>query len=694
MSLEKLNSYKESLDRHTQLARQLKELDAVQARTLESRNRVDKLDAEVEALRDVFGPDRFNALDASLVARLPALIDAAEAAVNALDPAKMGFIGRFVLATTRARRQAALQSALTDLSDGIAHLALPTLRAGPAIDIEAVRGGLQLLRERHSAASSILSYQDALGVLRSSPAFEDIARQRQELNAQIADNSSRLWKDWVNLTPSRLTAGQRKDIADYAALLQLMTAQDSQGVHSSVKAKARALQSSVSAMFSCWAVTSLSARGKVPFEPGHFDLVVIDEASQCDIASALPLLFRAKRAVIIGDPMQLRHISAVPGGKDSDLQHKYGLVESRAAWMYSVNSLYDLAAGVAKPGQVVNLRDHHRSHGDIIAFSNTVFYGGKLRVATRYTQLRRPLKSEPGVVWQDVRGETIRPQSGGAQNPLEANAVISALEDLLIRRAYRGSVGVVTPFRAQAQLIQSHVAAHPELSRLGEKVELLVDTVHRFQGDERDVMIFSPVVSTGVTPGALGFLRSNGNLFNVAITRARGLLHVVGDRNASTSCGVDYLEKFASYVSRLGEERRDEEAVLEPATGPAYPSVARPEHVSDWEKVFYRALYLAGVRPIPQFSVEQYDLDFAIIFGNAKLNVEIDGERYHRSWTGELCLRDELRNQRLIELGWEVKRFWVYEIRDRLPQCVDIVRQWVERAKQCAQEASGKLGGT
>ena len=56
-------------------------------------------------------------------------------------------------------------------------------------------------------------------------------------------------------------------------------------------------------------MTSLSARGRLPFEPGIFDLVVIDEASQCDIASALPLLYRARRAVIIGDPLQLKHVS-------------------------------------------------------------------------------------------------------------------------------------------------------------------------------------------------------------------------------------------------------------------------------------------------------------------------------------------------------------------------------------------------
>ena len=66
----------------------------------------------------------------------------------------------------------------------------------------------------------------------------------------------------------------------------------------------------------CWAVTSLSARGRLPFEPGLFDLVVIDEASQCDIASALPLLFRARRAVIIGDPLQLKHVSTVAPQQD------------------------------------------------------------------------------------------------------------------------------------------------------------------------------------------------------------------------------------------------------------------------------------------------------------------------------------------------------------------------------------------
>jgi very-short-patch-repair endonuclease len=541
------------------------------------------------------------------------------------------------------------------------------------------------LKQRLDAARKVIRYRQALDVLKRSPSFEDIAKQRTALAEQIAQNSQRLWRDWVQLAPTKLTPTQRKDVADYAAVLQLTTGPDAERLHASVRQRARALQSKVTVLFACWAVTSLSARGRVPFEPGYFDLVVIDEASQCDIASALPLLYRAKRSVIIGDPQQLRHISALSKPRDSELQHKHGLVDTRVGWMYSVSSLYDVAASVVPQQSIVNLRDHHRSHADIIEFSNRAFYEGRLRLATRYQHLKRPRSSEPGVVWQDVRGKVTRPASGGAQNAHEARALIAALEDLVVKRAYKGTVGVVTPFRAQAQLLQQLVEASDGLTSMREQCELLIDTVHRFQGDERDVMFFSPVVSTDMPPGGLGFLRSNGNLFNVAITRARGLLHVVGDRAAASTSGVDYLAAFAGYVAGLaGAAGGRHESPDLMSLGADYPPVFRPEQVSDWERVLYRALYAAGVRPIPQYSVEQYDLDFAVIVGDRMLNIEVDGERYHRSWTGELCLRDQLRNQRLIELGWEVKRFWVYEVRDTLDDCVAGVVRWVRSAREAS----------
>lgn len=675
-------NYQEGVARHQRLAAKMAEFERMRQLTLDARNEVDRLDSDVDPLRASFGDQLFNAIDVRLIDQGEADIAHLDAAIDRLDPARLSLFGKIGLGLGRSGRIAAAKAMAATLRPIAEHLNLAAATVGDVPDLSVVRQWSASVRDGLVSARRVLRYQTALEALRQSPAFEDIARSISDLNAQIADNSGRLWRDWVQLAPSRLTAQQRKDIADYAALLQLLTGKEGETVNSAVKQKARMLQAKVSALFSCWAVTSLSARGKVPLEPASFDLVVIDEASQCDIASALPLLYRAKRSVIIGDPMQLRHISALSRGKDADLQNKYGLIENRAGWMYSISSLYDVAAGVAEPAQIINLRDHHRCHGDIIGFSNKTFYGGKLRVATRYANLKRRSHQDPGVVWQDVRGTTVAPGGSGAQNPTEARAVVDALYDLLITRAYNGTVGVVTPFRAQAQLIQILVAQQPALANLGPRSALLVDTVHRFQGDERDVMLFSPVVSRGVTSGALGFLRSNGNLFNVAITRARGLLQVIGDRAAAASCGVDYLEQFSVYVGTLLTQRPVVEEEHMESMGPMYPSVSRPERVSDWERVLYRALFVAGIRPVPQFSVEQYDLDFAVVVGDRRLNIEVDGERYHRSWTGELCLRDQLRNQRLIELGWEVKRFWVYEIRDRMPDCVQQVKLWMQGAQR------------
>jgi very-short-patch-repair endonuclease len=70
-------------------------------------------------------------------------------------------------------------------------------------------------------------------------------------------------------------------------------------------------------------------------------------------------------------------------------------------------------------------------------------------------------------------------------------------------------------------------------------------------------------------------------------------------------------------------------------------------------------------------------LDLALVVNERRLDIEVDVERYHRSWTGELLRRDQLRNMRLIELGWDLMRFWVYELRENMPLCIERVCRWV-----------------
>ena len=149
--------------------------------------------------------------------------------------------------------------------------------------------------------------------------------------------------------------------------------------------------------------------------------------------------FRAKRAVVIGDPMQLKHISTLSKGKDEQLLVKHGLLEDFPSWSYSHRSLFDLATSLCSSGDVVTLRDHHRSHEHIMGFSNDIFYEGKLRIATNYAKLKRPRPDEPAVRWIDVRGTTVRPRNGGAYNDAEAQVVVEEL----VRFADEGYTGTI-----------------------------------------------------------------------------------------------------------------------------------------------------------------------------------------------------------------------------------------------------------
>jgi very-short-patch-repair endonuclease len=343
-----------------------------------------------------------------------------------------------------------------------------------------------------------------------------------------------------------------------------------------------------------------------------------------------------------------------------------------------VNSLFDLARSLCRVEDIVNLRDHHRSHRDIIAFPNRHFYRGRLRIATDHGSLRRAPGDGPAIIWIDVKGRVTRPSAGGALNNVEAQAIVAELRELAMTRGYDGAIGVVTPFRAQANRIRTLVHQDRELSQALAPLSFVVDTAHGFQGDERDTILFSPVVSAGAGEHSLRFLKSHGNLFNVAITRARAELIVVGDRQAALDSGVAYLAGFAEYARDLSERAAPAAAAID--AGPEYPVVPQPELASEWERVFYRVLYAAGLRPVPQYEEAPDILDLALFDGERKLDIEVDGENYHRNWDGEICRRDQIRSRRLDDRGWDVMRFWVYELRDDMDGAVRRVRMWKDRA--------------
>ena len=533
------------------------------------------------------------------------------------------------------------------------------------------------LQHRWNQLQRINKYFLALDQLQNSESLEALTKQRLDLLRRMSDKSDALWKLWLKLQISRLSPNDRSLLSQYRSTLQMVS---SQNPTKSVWRSYYDQSQRISHILSLWAVTSLSAKGRMPLDKDVFDIVVFDELSQCDIASALPLLYRAKQVVIIGDPKQLSHISSISKKQDERLLEKYNLLKTHSDWAYSYNSLFDLAVGLSQGTGIVDLRDHYRSHADIIGFSNKFFYKGRLRIATRYDSLKKPKNEEAGIRWINVEGRAIKPSSGsGSENEQEAIAVIAELQRLY-NQGYKGTIGAISPFRAQANLIRKLTNENSELSTWLLTCEFISETVHKFQGDERDIIIFSPVISSNMPKGSVLFLQKTGNLFNVAITRARAILIVVGNFKAVLHSEVPYMEKFAKHISEI-RKQETKKLVEKFNYGSDYPTVKNPERVSDWERLFYKALHGAGINSIPQYQEEMYALDFAVFDGERKLNIEIDGEHYHRDWTGELCYRDQIRNQRMFELGWDVMRFWVYEVRDDLENCLRKVSEWKNKEK-------------
>lgn len=269
-----------------------------------------------------------------------------------------------------------------------------------------------------------------------------------------------------------------------------------------------------------WAVTAQSARSFPP-NPGLFDLVVIDEASQCSIPAVLPLLFRAKRALVIGDPMQLTHIATL------DIQGAAAaerMADVSPVWLdrndmsYLRHSAFNAAE--RKMGGSLLLDEHFRCHPTIATTASNLFYNGRLTVMTD-VRMQRASAADDSIIWHKTDGAAERAKKGSWTNPSEVRAVTDLVAQLSRPGRHQDdiTIGIVTPYRPQADAIQKQLG----------RADIRVGTVHTFQGGECDIIIFSLVAAPNMPRGSIDWIDKQPNLWNVAITRARSQLHVIGD---------------------------------------------------------------------------------------------------------------------------------------------------------------------
>ncbi len=267
--------------------------------------------------------------------------------------------------------------------------------------------------------------------------------------------------------------------------------------------------------FPCWCVTTYAVSGSLPLKPGLFDVVIIDEASQCDIASCFPILYRAKKAVVVGDDKQLPHLSFLEKAKEQSFMSQYGITDRyQLMWRFRTNSMFDLANYYSM--HPVLLDEHFRSLPPIIGYSNKEFYGNRIRVMRRNDNSSKVLEA---VVVPDGKVDM-----DATRNLPEIEALVKRLHEIVIEDERKNpekpvSIGIISPFRAQVEQLKISVAKVLS-EHMMEKHQIEIGTAHTFQGDERDIMLISWAYANNSFPQSLVFLQKP-NLFNVAITRAR-----------------------------------------------------------------------------------------------------------------------------------------------------------------------------
>lgn len=307
--------------------------------------------------------------------------------------------------------------------------------------------------------------------------------------------------------------------------------------------------------FPCWCTTTFAVSSSLPLKPGLFDVVIIDEASQCDIASCFPLLFRAKRAVVVGDDKQLPHLSFLEKAKEQSFMSQYGIDDKyQLMWRFRTNSMFDLANYYSM--HPVLLDEHFRSLPPIINFSANEFYGSRLRVMKRNDDTEPVLEA---VVVPDGKVDF-----DATRNLPEIEAVVKRLHEIILDNERKDpdnpiSVGIISPFRAQVE--QLKISVSKVLSDyMITKHQIEIGTAHTFQGDEKDIILISWAFADNSFPQSLTFLQKP-NLFNVAITRARKkMINFISKNPKELPDGLlrSYFSYIEDYNNRYNLKNSDE----------------------------------------------------------------------------------------------------------------------------------------
>ena len=394
-----------------------------------------------------------------------------------------------------------------------------------------------------------------------------------------------------------------------------------------------------------------------------FDYLIMDEASQVDIAAGALALSCAKNAVIVGDLKQLpnvvdNHTEEVV----SAIFAKYGIVE---AYRYSTNSFLSSICRLYPNMPQTMLREHYRCDPLIIGFCSKQFYDGEL-----IPMKKSETDFEPIRVIRTVAGNHARGTVNMRQVETITQEVLPALEERFT------DIGIIAPYNDQVN------ALHTALESSGKNY--IAATVHKFQGREDDAIILSTV------DNQVREFTDDPHLLNVAVSRAKKqfTLVVSADEQPDSNLSnlIDYIEYYQG-DSGQGQISSIFDLLYEDYTNELLNFYKTHKRVSEFdsENLAYWAIddilknkgfshlgvlmhyplrhLITSVSNLTQdqrayASHPWTHVDFLIydtVSHKARLAVEVDGTQYHKV-NSRQGRRDEMKNTVLASIGLPLLR--------------------------------------
>ncbi|MBP3240908.1 MAG: DUF2726 domain-containing protein [Oribacterium sp.] len=285
-------------------------------------------------------------------------------------------------------------------------------------------------------------------------------------------------------------------------------------------------------VFPVMITTCISAHRIGKAEP-LFDMTIIDEASQCNTAMTLVPIIRGENLMLVGDPQQLNPVILLDDFTNRRLMKEYSIPEE---YNYRLNSIYKVFLSSDSVSDEILLHNHYRCDPRIIGFNNKKYYNSLLK-------LKAEKKESNPLVYVAVDNNDQRTKNTSVA---EVNSIVE-----FVKANKDSNIGIITPFVNQKDMINT------ALKEQG-IINVTCGTVHSFQGDEKDVVLFSTAIGAATQVRTYEWLKSNRELINVATSRAKNKLIVLADpvnlnRLHSQSETDDDLYELVQYVKDEGK---------------------------------------------------------------------------------------------------------------------------------------------